>query len=177
METTYAALPARPAAIQKASWRDLVAVRRLEEICFPQDFWPLLEIIGVLTMPGVVRLKAVVDEQMVGFAAGDLQRGNQLAWIATIGVLPEYRHRGIGAALLQECERRLSKELEGRGGRVRLCVRASNSSAIRLYERSGYRQVSVWSRYYQNGEDALVLEKQTHPGDGRQLPGEQRDRL
>jgi ribosomal-protein-alanine N-acetyltransferase len=159
METTYAALPARPAAIQSATWRDLVAVRQLEQICFPADSWPLLEIIGVLTMPGVVRLKAVTDEQIVGFAAGDLRRSEDLAWIATIGVLPEYRRRGIGAALLQECEGQLYRTLKGAEARVRLCVRVSNQPAIGLYQRAGYQELSVWSRYYQDGEDALVLEK------------------
>ncbi len=177
METTFAAQPARPAAIQRASWRDLMSVRRLEEVCFPQDFWPLLEIIGVLTMPGVVRIKAVIDEQVVGFSAGDFRRSDTLAWIATIGVLPEFRRRGIGAALLRDCERRLGRTLTGPGGRVRLCVRPSNAPAIQLYERSGYQQVSVWSRYYQNGEDALVLEKQINPVVSRQSTGEQRDRL
>ncbi len=177
METTFAAQPARPAAIQMASWRDLLAVRRLEEVCFPQDFWPLLEIIGVLSMPGVVRIKAVIDEQVVGFAAGDFRRSDRLAWIATIGVLPEYRRRGIGAALLRECEQQLGKTLAVPDGRVRLCVRPSNAPAIQLYERSGYQQVSVWNRYYQNGEDALVLEKQIYPGGGRQPAGERRDRL
>ena len=73
--------------------------------------------------------------------------------IATIGVLPEYRGRGIGGVLLQACEGRLKMP------RVRLNVRVSNLSAIHLYQRMGYRQVSIWPRYYQDGEDALILEK------------------
>jgi ribosomal protein S18 acetylase RimI-like enzyme len=31
--------------------------------------------------------------------------------------------------------------------------------AIRLYERFGYERVGEWSRYYQDGESALVMEK------------------
>lgn len=164
METAFAALPAKPAAIQKASWRDLMAVRQLEDLCFPKDSWPLLDILGVLTLPNVVRLKAIANDQMVGFAAGDYRRGKNLSWIATIGVLPEYRGRGIGTALLNECEARLNTM------RVRLCVRRSNQAAIRLYEHSDYHQVSTWQGYYQDGEDALVFEKQ-------RSAGAQRDRL
>ena len=80
-------------------------LRQLESVCFPKDAWPLLDMLGVLTLPNVVRLKAVVGEQMVGFIAGDIRRVENVAWIATIGVLPEYRRRGIGTALLQACER------------------------------------------------------------------------
>ena len=62
--------------ILSAGWRDLGSLRRLEKICFPEDAWPLLDLIGVLSLPNVVRLKAVklVDsaaETMIGFIAGD----------------------------------------------------------------------------------------------------------
>jgi len=140
-------------AIESASLRDLSALRHVEQICFPKDAWPLMDLIGVLTFPGVVRLKAVNDKQMVGFIAGDIRRLEGVAWIATVAVLPEYRGRGIGAALLQTCEARISVN------RIRLCVRPSNDVAIRLYERFGYTRVGEWTKYYQDGESALVMEK------------------
>ena len=141
------------AAIEPASLRDLGALRHLEQICFPKDAWPLLDLIGVLTYRGVVRLKALNDQQMVGFIAGDVRRMEGVAWIATVAVLPEYRGRGIGAALLRSCEERIPVN------RIRLCVRPSNDVAIRLYERFGYARVGEWSKYYQDGESALVMEK------------------
>lgn len=107
----------------------------------------------MLTLPNVVRLKAVIDGTMVGFIAGDIRPNEQMAWIATIGVLPEYRGQGIGSALLQACEAQLPVS------RVRLNVRISNINAIRLYERYGYLQVGKWPRYYQDGEEALIMEK------------------
>ena len=82
------------AAIETASLRDLGPLRRLEQISFPKDAWPLLDLIGVLTFGGVVRLKAVCDGQMVGFIAGDVRRMEGVAWIATVAVLPEYRGQG-----------------------------------------------------------------------------------
>jgi len=53
----------------------------------------------------------------------------------------------------QECEIALGTET------VRLSVRASNHTAIRLYENTGYQVIDRWERYYTGGEDALVLEK------------------
>lgn len=135
-----------------AGWRDLGSLRQLEKICFPKDAWPLLDLVGVLSLPNVVRLKAVRADQMVGFIAGD-QKSGDLAWIATIGVLPEYRRRGIAAALLQECENQLGVV------RIRLSVRLENTGAIRLYEGFGYQRVGTWPKYYQDGTDALVFEK------------------
>ena len=139
--------------IEPASWRDLNAVRRLEQVCFPKDAWPLWDVVGVLSLPNVVRLKAVAGDQVVGFVAGDIRASENMAWIATIGVLPEFRRKGVGAALLKACEERLKV------AHVRLSVRESNVGAIRLYERFGYKQVSVWTGYYSDGEDAVIMEK------------------
>lgn len=139
--------------IQAADWRDLLALRRVEEICFGLDAWPLMDLLMVLTLPGVTRLKAVVDGEMVGFVSGDVRRRERTGWITTIGVLPEYRRLGIATALLDLCEAQMGQPA------VRLCVRKSNTGAIQLYAQRGYQFVSVWNRYYSGGEDALVLEK------------------
>lgn len=142
-----------PASIQPASWRDLNAVRRLEQVCFPRDMWPLWDIISVLSLPNVVRLKASLNGELVGFIACDIRRVQRVAWVATVGVLPEYRGRGIGAALLIESER------QARMAFMRLNVRVSNRNAIHLYRSLGYQDAGMWPGYYQDGEDALVMEK------------------
>jgi ribosomal-protein-alanine N-acetyltransferase len=117
------------------------------------DAWPLLDLMAVLTFPDVIRLKAVVDGKMVGFIAGDPRRSEGMAWIATLGVLPEYRRQGIARQLLLACEKKLNSS------RLRLCVRLDNAPAIRLYEQEGYLHVGTWSKYYNDGGDALVMEK------------------
>ena len=141
-----------PYQIIPANWRDLNALRQLEKVCFPQDAWPLLDLIGVLSFPNVVRLKAIHDDQMIGFVAGD-KKSSALGWIATIGVLPEYRRQGIAADLLQACETQMGVD------NIRLSVRLGNTGAIRLYENFGYQRVDLWPKYYQDGTDALVFEK------------------
>jgi ribosomal protein S18 acetylase RimI-like enzyme len=128
-------------------------VRQIENACFPLDGWPLLDIISVLALPNVLRLKAMQDGKTVGFIACDLSRSEGVAWIATIGVLPEYQRRGIGAALLEAAESNSTLP------RMRLNVRPSNHTAIRLYRRQSYEQVGNWPHYYQNGEDAAIFEK------------------
>lgn len=114
---------------------------------------PLLDLLGVLTFPGVARFKAVAEGHMVGFAAGDPHSGEGVGWITTIGVRVAFRRRGIATALLHTCEAAM------RQPRVRLCVRKSNQAARSLYAREGYREVDIWPGYYAGGEDAVVLEK------------------
>lgn len=139
--------------IANASLFDLNALYRLEHICFDKDAWSLLDLLAVLTFPEVVRLKAMEDGQMIGFVAGDPHPSQGFSWIATIGVLPPYRRRGVGRSLLRACEARLHTPL------IRLSVRASNTSAITLYEQEGYHRVDVWWGYYKDGETAIVMEK------------------
>ena len=160
MSSEITAGPANPVTtvvsymIEQANWRDLNALRRLEQACFLQDAWPLWDLIGVLAFPNVVRLKAVSHGEMVGFIAGDIRPGQGVAWIATLAVLPEVRGRGIGKALLRACEDLLEVS------QIRLNVRVSNRVAIRLYEETGYQKAGLWKDYYEDGEDALVMQKE-----------------
>lgn len=139
--------------IEPANWRDLGGLRHMEKLCFPKDAWPLWDLIGVLTLPGVVRIKAMIDGQMVGFIAGDVRRTEGVGWVATVGVLPECQGQGIGSALMSACEEQMNMTC------VRLTVRASNQVAIRLYQRLGYHVAERWHGYYQDGEDGVVMEK------------------
>lgn len=139
--------------IQTATLLDLNALRRLEHACFEKDAWPILDLAAVLTWPEVIRLKAVEDDQMIGFVAGDPRSSQNVAWIATIGVDPGYQRRGIGRMLLRACEAQIKLP------RIKLSVRASNHGAIALYEAEGYRFVDLWRNYYSDNEDALVMEK------------------
>jgi ribosomal protein S18 acetylase RimI-like enzyme len=139
--------------ISPANILDLNALRHVEQVCFPKDAWPLFDLIAVLTFPGVIRLKLVENGQMVGFIAGDPRPSEGFSWIATLGVLPEQRGKGYGRALLEACEAQLSTE------RVRLSVRSSNDEAIRMYEKAGYVSIDRWVMYYDDGEDALIMDK------------------
>lgn len=146
-------LPGSGISYHPATWRDLKAVHQLERACFQLDAWPLLDILGALTMPQIIRFKAVEGENMVGFIAADLRRAQAAAWIATLAVLPGCRRRGIASRLLERCEEHIDLPL------IRLCVRENNLPAIQLYLKYGYQQVDTWKKYYRGGVNALVFEK------------------
>jgi ribosomal protein S18 acetylase RimI-like enzyme len=139
--------------LQPATLSDLSQLGVMEKACFPLDAWPLIEQIGVLVLPGSVRIKAVYTDRMIGFVSGDIQKKRNTGWISTISVLPEFRRMGVGEALLLACEK------EMRMYTVRLAVRKSNLSAQMLYRKNGYQQTETWAHYYEGGEDAIVMEK------------------
>lgn len=136
-----------------AGLSDLNQLRAIEKACFPLDAWPMLELIGVLIMPTLVKIKAVVGEKMVGFVGGDARRFEGAGWITTLGVLPQFQRLGIASALLDQCEQQMGMPI------VKLTVRRSNLSAQTLYYERGYQQIDVWKGYYEGGEDGLVLQK------------------
>ena len=142
-----------PFEILPATLGDLPQIREMEKICFPLDAWPLIEQIAVLMLPGLVRLKAVHESKMVGFVGGDIRRSQKEGWIITLAVMPAFRRMGAANELLDRCER------EMRMPTVKLCVRKSNLAALALYLKRGYQQTETWARYYDGGEDALVLVK------------------
>ena len=139
--------------ILAATWRDLRLIAALEKLCFGQDSWPWVEILAALTLPGTIRLKAELAGEIIGFVIGDRRARKDLGWVASIGVHPSYRRRGLGRLLLAACEAQLGTQ------RVRLSLRRSNEQALALYRQVGYSQVGVWPEYYRDGEDALVMER------------------
>ncbi|MCC6793286.1 MAG: GNAT family N-acetyltransferase, partial [Thermomicrobiales bacterium] len=84
--------------------------------------------------------------KMIGIVRGRLNHGQEAAVgeVDFIGVLPEWRGRGLGRALLHWAV----ADLRRRGaGPVSLHVEAQNQQALGLYESSGFRQTHEWRRF------------------------------
>ncbi len=139
--------------ITSANLLDINPLRQLEKVCFPLDAWPLFDLVSVLSFSDVIRYKAVVNGQMIGFIAGDSRSNESISWIATLCVHPKFSGQGIGRALLEACEIKLPNPI------IHLCVRISNERAIRMYKMAGYYHIDRWEKYYNDGEDGLIMEK------------------
>jgi ribosomal-protein-alanine N-acetyltransferase len=77
------------------------------------------------------------------------------AHITLLGVHPSVRRQGLGMLMLW-----VQFALARNRGmkRATLEVRSSNTGAIALYQRFGFKQAGIRKRYYQDtGEDALIL--------------------
>ena len=151
MTTTPREAPAPE--IRPAVRADLLEVFRIEQASFPQP-WPYTAFEGFLDAPGF--LVAVEDDSVVGYVVADTvpNHGRPLGHVKDIAVRPDRRGEGIGASLL---ERALSALAHEGTSRVKLEVRAGNDEAIGLYRGFGFAHHHTVPRYYDDGEDALVM--------------------
>jgi [ribosomal protein S18]-alanine N-acetyltransferase len=144
--------------IERAVWRDTRALTQLDRRSFkPIDAYAWYEFLLLCTGRSVIALKAVSGDRLVGFIAADQRRSEGHTIIVTIAVDPDYQRRGIGERLLRAVEARSAVP------RFQLMVRQSNLPALRLYRKLNYDIVDTWRRYYEDGEDAYVMEKNLTP--------------
>jgi len=75
--------------------------------------------------------------------------------VISIAVLPKYRHEGVGHALVKEALKALSTRYNAK--ECYLEVRASNTPAINLYKKVGFKIERTIRGYYADGEDAYIM--------------------
>ncbi len=140
-----------PLEIRRLTYADLPELIAIERRAFPTP-WSLAMFVLELSKPASVCLAALRGGQMVGFLI--CSRYDTVWHIMNVAVDPDRRRRGIASALLDDLLRRI----DGQGARFTLEVRESNSGAIELYARYGFRAAGRRKRYYQdNGEDAVIM--------------------
>ncbi len=83
--------------------------------------------------------------------------------IISIAVLPEYRSKGVGSALVEEALEAMSVHYGAE--RCYLEVRVSNASALKLYMKLGFEVEKTLTGYYSNGEDAHIMGRKTDSKD------------
>ena len=92
---------------------------------------------------------------VLGFLVGESNRRG-VGHIITIDVRADARRHSVGSRLLEAAETRL---IEAKCNSVRLETAVDNISALSFYKRHGYDVIKTIPRYYSNGVDALLLEK------------------
>ena len=142
--------------IRRAERADLLAVHRIEQDSFPQP-WPFDAFEQYLGRPGfLVAVTAPPERGVVGYVVADSvpNHGRPLGHIKDIAVQAGYRDQGIGTALL---ERSLGVLRSQGVASVKLEVRESNDGARSLYREHGFEHRRTVPRYYDDGENALVM--------------------
>ena len=93
------------------------------------------------------KIVAYKEDKIIGFLIyDDIYDRYEIEYI---GVLEEYRNKGIGSKLMEYLsDKPISLEVE-----------INNKYAIKLYEKYGFKKVSVRKNYY-NGNDAYLMVKE-----------------
>jgi ribosomal-protein-alanine N-acetyltransferase len=140
-----------PLDIRRLTYADMPQVIAIERRAFPTP-WSLAMFVLERSKPGGVCLAATRDGKLVGYLV--CSRYDSVWHVMNVSVEPQQRRAGVATALLLE----LLEQIDDPGARLTLEVRRSNTPAIALYERFGFRSAGVRRRYYQdNGEDALIM--------------------
>lgn len=124
----------------------------LEKICFSMP-WTADMIRSELNNPSCLYLAAVDGDTLVGYIG--VQTVLDEGYINNVAVHPEYRRRGIAAALISL----LAEQAQAIGlAFLTLEVRESNAPAIALYEKLGFTTVGRRKNYYEKPrEDAILM--------------------
>ncbi|MFB6111229.1 MAG: ribosomal protein S18-alanine N-acetyltransferase [Halobacteriaceae archaeon] len=157
-----------PAAVEirGAERADLLEISRIEEASFPQP-WSFSAFERFLGEPGFL---AALDRgrdrpTVIGYIVADTipQHRTPVGHVKDIAVHPEHRGAGLGRSLLVEGLGTLDRQ---GADRVKLEVRRGNDPARSLYRDLGFEHVRTARRYYDDGEDALVMVLDLSTGTG-----------
>ena len=130
-------------------------VAQLETECF-SDPWSLQAVAGEITNPLSLWLVAVEGEQVLGYIGSQSVLGE--ADMMNLAVDMTARGKGIGSQLINALIDHLRKDGVYR---LTLEVRVSNTPAINLYEKLGFKIIGRRPNYYYHPkEDAFIMGKE-----------------
>ena len=125
--------------VRKLTYGDLPAVLAIERRSF-QTPWSLAMFVLEVSKPSGICLCLPAEQGLAGYLV--CSRYADVWHLMNIAVAPEHRRRGIATELMERLF-----AAAGPGARFTLEVRTSNSGAIAMYERFGFRPAGHRRRY------------------------------
>lgn len=139
--------------VTAVSREHFVRIAEIEKLCFSEP-WSLEGLIDAYER-GTKFFVATEGGRVLGYIG--ISHIIDEGYITNVAVLPEYRRRGVGRALL---ERVFSLARDEGLSFVSLEVRVSNAGAIALYEGLGFKEEGRRRDFYREPkEDALIMTK------------------
>jgi len=149
--------------IKEVEYSELARVKEINELVLPENY-PFFFYETLYQNYRNIFLVAEADNKIVGYVMCRIEkevvfqllpRFKKVGHIVSIAVLPEYRNKGIGTALMNEVLSRMRRYYDVEY--VYLEVRVSNEGAIRFYRRLGFKIANRVKGYYRDGEDAYIM--------------------
>ena len=129
----------------------LPAVLKLDRVCLG-GLWTEAGYRREIESPNSDLLVLMAPQTIIGL--GCLWAILDEAHITTLAIHPDYHRQRLGQLLLTQL---LQSARHRRLTHATLEVRKSNQGASRHYEKFGFQTAGQRRRYYQDGEDALIL--------------------
>lgn len=138
-------------SFSKMSLDDLKTIAPILQSDF-DDFWNENILNSELENSNSYYIVAKLDNNIVGF--GGLWKSIDDIHITNIVTKKTLRNKGIGKAILNE----LINQAKNFGYNIiTLEVNENNSPAISLYKKFGFEEVGVRKRYYNNTDNAIIM--------------------
>jgi ribosomal-protein-alanine N-acetyltransferase len=135
-------------------WWHLTQVLAIEREVFSGDPWTEEQFWSELAQDTRSYVVALDGADVVAFAGLFVLPPD--ADVQTVAVAPSHQGRGLARSMLEQ----LLSQAEVHGvTHTLLEVREDNESALRLYGRMGFEQISRRPGYYADGTDALILRR------------------
>lgn len=151
-----------------ATVSDVAQLFALENQCFENDRLSKRRFKHWVTASNGIFIVACVNQVICGYGLVILRKATRSARLYSLAIDQHYRGFGIARDLLLELEQRA---LAQHRLFMRLEVAETNSKALSLYKSLGYKQFGLYKRYYEDGANALRLQKSLHPDSTQaQLP-------
>ena len=141
---------------------DLRSVVHINSVCLPENYTDYFFIDLHQKFPQTF-IVAEENGQVVGYImcrvelglsnfgfGGVIKKGH----VVSVAVLPQYRRKGIGQALITEA---MGGMRLYNAKQCFLEVRITNTSAVDLYKKLGFQVTRTIRSYYADGEDAYVM--------------------
>jgi len=148
--------------LRKFKTDDLQKVMHINRVCLPENYGDYFFIDLYNRFPETF-IVAEENGEVVGYIMCRMELGLsnfgfgglvKKGHIVSIAVLPAYRRKGVGEALVK-------KAIEGmRFYNAKQCfleVRVTNTPAINLYKKLGFEVTRTVNGYYSDGENAYVM--------------------
>ena len=135
-------------------YEDILRIAEMEKECFPLEPWSFQMLASSFEEESFFGVLAEDGGEIIGY--GGITVAADSADIDNVAVTEAYRRSGVGSKLIAKLVEVAKKQ---GAKKVFLEVRVSNSVAMQLYLKNGFKGAYARTRYYSDGEDCLVMVK------------------
>lgn len=130
------------------------ALSELDCLCVGAEGWSAASFESEAAKENGIVLYIAENSQIAGLICGYYAVGE--GDITSVAVHPGFRRKGLALKLIRQFEKHLPDDTEN----IFLEVRESNAAAVSLYEKCGFKAVSIRKNFYESPrENAVVMKK------------------
>ena len=137
---------------------DVPSIMEIEQICFDKDSLSKRQFVYLISQAKGYFCVAEYQQRVAGYYSELINQRACSLRIYSKAVHPDFRGKKVGQLLIDQIA--VIAQKQGLK-RITLEVNVSNSPAIHLYEKNGFKCTSIKENYYHNGTSAYYMQRPT----------------